>query len=59
VLPIKAKAVCDFHPKNETELSLSANDDVTIIEKDESGWWKVTKGDEMGFVPQSYLRALE
>ena len=44
--------------QNEDELSVNANEEVVIIEDLGDGWLKVRKGEDEGYVPQSYVRML-
>ncbi len=37
------------------QLSVNANEKLTLIEKDPSGWWTCRRGREQGLVPSTYL----
>lgn len=45
-----------FSGQNDDELSCKQNDVVKIIEELGDGWLKVRKGDEEGYVPESYVQ---
>ena len=53
-----AVAATVLHPhtaRDDDELTLSVNDEVTVIEKDRSGWWRGRIGDQEGLFPSSYV----
>ncbi|KAI5800470.1 myosin-1 [Pyronema domesticum] len=54
------KALYDFSGSSEKELSVSLNEVVEIIRKEENGWWLVKKLDSelQGWAPTSYLQEL-
>ncbi len=37
------------------QLSVNANEKMTLIEKDPSGWWTCRRGSDQGLVPSTYL----
>ena len=41
--------------KDDDELNLNVNDEVTVIEKGHSGWWKGRLGNKEGLFPSSYV----
>eukprot|EP00118_Oscarella_pearsei_P001046 m.6451 g.6451 ORF g.6451 m.6451 type:complete len:337 (+) comp15924_c0_seq2:69-1079(+) len=53
-LPEKAKVIYDFDASDETQLSVLANEVVTVSEKDEK-WALVKRGEDAGKVPLTYL----
>ena len=45
--------------QNEDELSVNANDTVVIIQNLGDGWLRVRKGQDEGYVPESYVRIVD
>ena len=41
---------------DDDELTLNVNDEVTVIEKDDSGWWRGRLGDKEGLFPSGCLQ---
>ena len=41
--------------RDDDELTLSVNDEVTVIEKGRSGWWRGRLGDKEGLFPSSFV----
>ena len=41
--------------RDDDELNLIVNDEVTVIEKGEFGWWKGRLRDKEGLFPSSYV----
>ena len=41
--------------RDDDELTLSVNDEVTVIEKGGGGWWKGRLGDQEGLFPSSFV----
>ena len=46
----------DYSPNNEDELLLSKGDAVQVVAVVLDGWWKVKKGNKVGYAPASILR---
>ncbi|KAK2169651.1 hypothetical protein LSH36_8g09046 [Paralvinella palmiformis] len=53
------KVKTDYESKDANEISLKAGEIVTILEKTETGWWKVISDNGRGWVPRSYLLPLQ
>ncbi|KAJ6255477.1 fch and double sh3 domains protein [Anaeramoeba flamelloides] len=51
----KLRAVYSYKATEETELTFNEGDVLTILDKDESGWWSAQLGEETGFVPSTYF----
>lgn len=47
-----------YEKVQEAELSFPAGVEVEVLEKQESGWWYVRRGNEEGWVPTFYLEPL-
>ncbi|GMK57879.1 hypothetical protein CspeluHIS016_0407130 [Cutaneotrichosporon spelunceum] len=43
----------------EGEMNLVKGDQVEVKEKDDNGWWMVTKGGQEGWAPSNYLKLIE
>jgi hypothetical protein len=54
---IRVKALYDYEATAPGEVSFVENDEIHVIEKDESGWWtgKVTRTGETGQFPSNYV----
>ncbi|KJE93492.1 hypothetical protein CAOG_04278 [Capsaspora owczarzaki ATCC 30864] len=52
------RALYDFAASGEGELSLTANETLTLLENDGSGWARVARGDDEGYVPESYIEII-
>ncbi len=46
----------DYKATEPDQLSVDANEKLTLIEKDPSGWWMCRRGLEQGFLPSTYLK---
>ncbi|TDH68295.1 hypothetical protein CCR75_009257 [Bremia lactucae] len=44
-----------FDAQDDTQLTIYPGDEVTILQKDEDGWWLVELRGKRGYVPGSYL----
>ncbi|CAH0474944.1 unnamed protein product [Peronospora belbahrii] len=44
-----------FDAQDETQLTIYPGDEVTILQKDDDGWWLVELRNNRGYVPGSYL----
>lgn len=47
-----------FLGRSEGELTVSAGEELVIVEDDGSGWTLVARGAEEGYVPTSYVEKL-
>ena len=50
-----------LHPhtaRDDDELTFNVNDEVIVIEKGNSGWWRGRLGDQEGLFPSSYVSML-
>ena len=45
----------DFEGEHDGELSVSTGQEVTVVEKDDGGWWLVNVDGKEGWVPAAYL----
>ncbi|XP_074551660.1 nostrin isoform X1 [Halichoeres trimaculatus] len=54
----KCKALYDFSPENEDELTLKEGDLLDIYRKEENGWWFGTLNGETGHFPSTYVEEL-
>eukprot|EP01105_Mastigella_eilhardi_P028268 TRINITY_DN91_c1_g1_i1.p1 TRINITY_DN91_c1_g1~~TRINITY_DN91_c1_g1_i1.p1 ORF type:complete len:572 (-),score=195.24 TRINITY_DN91_c1_g1_i1:77-1792(-) len=55
----QARALYDFKPADENDLSLVAGDLVFVLERDDTGWCYATDGHKEGYVPSKYLQILD
>ena len=53
---IPAVAIYDYEASNDTELSFYEGDKLTILQKDDSGWWYASCKGKEGFVPANYVQ---
>jgi len=53
---IPATAIYDYSASNDTELSFNEGDSLTILQKDDSGWWYASYKGREGFVPANYVK---
>lgn len=54
--PISAATVgYQFSAQDETQLTMYPGEDVSILQKDDDGWWLVEIKSKRGYVPGSYL----
>lgn len=51
-------ALADYQPQDKGEMLLTTGMVVEVTEKSESGWWFVNAEDQQGWVPSTYLQAL-
>ena len=53
-------SLCLFPASNEGELSVNEGDELVILEQDldNSGWTKVLKDEDEGYVPSSYIEMI-
>ncbi|XP_062515709.1 formin-binding protein 1-like [Corticium candelabrum] len=52
------RAIYDFAGSNPGELSMTADESFQVLENDNSGWVRVSRGAEVGYVPLSYVEML-
>jgi len=50
------RIIHDFQPQSANELPLIVGNTVTILDKDESGWWFAKDASGQGWIPSSYLK---
>ena len=56
-MEIQSYFTCFLQGHNEGELTISAGEELILVEEDDgSGWSCVSRGDEQGFVPTSYIQ---
>ncbi|XP_018408869.1 PREDICTED: neutrophil cytosol factor 1 isoform X1 [Nanorana parkeri] len=53
------RAIADYEKSSKTELSVKAEDEVEVVEKDENGWWFCQMKNKRGWVPAAYLEPLD
>ncbi|KAF1957205.1 paraben-hydrolyzing esterase precursor [Byssothecium circinans] len=56
---IYVKALYDFHPEVNTELSFRTGDVIKVVSKDESGWWDGVLNGVRGWFPGTYCKVVE
>lgn len=54
----KCSVLYDFEGRSDGELTVSAGEELVIIEDDGSGWTLVARGTEEGYVPTTYVEKL-
>lgn len=54
----QARALYDYVAQDGTELNMNANDVITVVATDSSGWWTGLKGAQRGLVPSNYLQKI-
>ncbi|CAM9353181.1 unnamed protein product [Phaeothamnion confervicola] len=54
----RAKALFNYAPQDSTEISLTAGEIVTIVEKHSSGWWTGEKNGQRGLFPSNYVQVM-
>lgn len=56
---MRCSVLYDFSGTNEGELSVYAGEELILIDDDDgSGWTRVTRGDEEGYIPSAYLEKI-
>ncbi|EGD82361.1 hypothetical protein PTSG_03026 [Salpingoeca rosetta] len=54
------RAVADYRKQDKNELTFACGDVFDVVEKNDNGWWFVTKdADTQGWVPATFLEPLE
>lgn len=51
------EAVFDFQGSHGNHLSLQQGDIVHVHRKEDTGWWRGTKGDQSGWFPSNYVQS--
>mmetsp|Transcript_22403 Transcript_22403/g.41977 ORF Transcript_22403/g.41977 Transcript_22403/m.41977 type:complete len:491 (+) Transcript_22403:108-1580(+) len=52
----EVRALFDYTPENNDELELCVDDVIMVLEKQEDGWWRGSKGDgSTGYFPSNYV----
>ena len=55
----KVRALYDYTSQDKSELSFKLGEIMTVVERDESGWWVLSKlNGETGFGPSNYLEEI-
>lgn len=54
----QCRVLYNFEPSGEGELAIFANENLLLLENDGSGWVRVARGDEEGYVPETYIEVL-
>ena len=54
----RAKVTFDYEPENPDELKLTVGDIVTVINKEEEGWWKGDLNGTTGMFPSNFVEVL-
>jgi len=52
----KATALYDYSATSSEELSFRTGDQITILKKDDSGWWEGELNGQKGWVPANYMQ---
>ena len=55
-VPTTAYVLYDFDAKYPEELSVTANEVVTVIEDSGNGWLRVYRGTDTGYIPSAYVQ---
>ena len=55
-VPTTAYVLYDFDAKCPEELSVTANEVVTVIEDSGNGWLRVYRGTDTGYIPSAYVQ---
>lgn len=56
---LRCSVLYDFSGNNEGEMSVYAGEELAIVEDDDgSGWTRVLRGDEEGYIPTSYVQKI-
>ncbi|KAK0553705.1 hypothetical protein OC846_002429 [Tilletia horrida] len=53
--PARARAIYDYAATSPEEASLSADQEVLVVERDDANWWRIDAGDSILIVPATYL----
>lgn len=54
----KVKALYDYDAEEDNELTFKENDIVTVVSKDDSGWWTGRLGDAEGLFPDNFVEEI-
>jgi len=52
---MKVKALFEFWAENEAELSFQVGDVITVINRDDEGWWEGELNGQRGLFPRNYV----
>lgn len=56
---LRCNVLYDFGGSNDGEMSVYAGEELIIVEEDDgSGWTRVLRGDEEGYIPTSYVQKI-
>ncbi|XP_070598617.1 neutrophil cytosol factor 1 [Erythrolamprus reginae] len=53
------RVISDYEKKSSTEMALTVDDIVDVVEKSESGWWFCQQKNKRGWVPAAYLEPMD
>ena len=59
LLTAKAKALYSYDGTNADELSFSEGDELSIVDRGDSDWWKAEQGGVIFIVPAAYLEIVD
>jgi hypothetical protein len=54
----RCRALYDYDAQDESELSFKAGDIMTVLQKDESGWWQCQVRGQIGMAPSNFCGLL-
>ena len=54
----RAKVTFDYEPENPDELKLTVGDILTVIKKEEEGWWEGDLNGKTGMFPSNFVEVL-
>jgi len=54
----RAKVTFDYEPENDDELKLTVGDILTVIKKEEEGWWEGDLNGKTGMFPSNFVEVL-
>jgi len=56
---LRCTVIYDFTGHNEGEMSIYSGEELVLVEEDDgSGWSRVMRGDEEGYIPTSYIQRI-
>eukprot|EP00118_Oscarella_pearsei_P007595 m.37746 g.37746 ORF g.37746 m.37746 type:complete len:1817 (+) comp32442_c0_seq2:33-5483(+) len=53
------EAIYDYAATHTDELTLAVGDRITVVERQDDGWWKGTSADKSGWFPASYVTPVD
>ncbi|CAM9305183.1 unnamed protein product, partial [Ectocarpus sp. 8 AP-2014] len=54
----QARALFSYTAADNTELSLTEGEVLTVVSQDQSGWWTGEKGGRKGLFPSNYVNLI-